>query len=35
MATANQEYQSQLRQLAELILAVAGESVTVMKRNAP
>jgi hypothetical protein len=35
MATANQEYQSQLRQLAELMLAVAGESVTVMKRNAP
>ena len=35
MATANQEYQSQLCQIAELILAVAGESVTVMKRNAP
>ena len=35
MATSNQEHQSQLRQLAELILAVAGESVTVMKRNAP
>ena len=35
MATANQENRSQLRQLAELILAVAGESVTVMKRNAP
>jgi hypothetical protein len=35
MATANQEQQSQLRQLAELILAVAGESVTVMKRSAP
>ena len=35
MATANQEHQSQLRQLAELMLAVAGESVTVMKRNAP
>ena len=35
MATANQENQSQLRQLAELILAVAGESVTVMKRSAP
>lgn len=35
MATANQELQSQLRQLAELILAVAGESVTVMKRTAP
>jgi len=35
MATANHEQQSQLRQIAELILAVAGESVTVMKRNAP
>ena len=35
MAIANQEHQSQLRQLAELILAVAGESVTVIKRNAP
>ena len=35
MATANQEHQTQLRQLAELMLAVAGESVTVMKRNAP
>ncbi|HEX7093215.1 MAG TPA: hypothetical protein VF205_06025 [Nitrospiraceae bacterium] len=35
MATDNQENQSQLRQLAELILAVAGESVTVMKRTAP
>ena len=35
MATANQEHQSQLRQIAELILAVAGESVTVIKRNAP
>lgn len=35
MATADQEHQSQLPQLAELILAVAGESVTVMKRNAP
>ena len=34
MATANQEHQSELRQLAELILAVAGESVSVMKRNA-
>ena len=34
MATANQEHLSQLRQLAELILAVAGESVTVMKRTA-
>ena len=35
MATTNQEHQTQLRQLAELLLAVAGESVTVMKRNAP
>ncbi|TKB68131.1 MAG: hypothetical protein E8D47_01275 [Nitrospira sp.] len=35
MATANQEHQPQLRQLAELILAVAGESVSVMKRSAP
>ena len=35
MATANQENQMQSRQLAELMLAVAGESVTVMKRNAP
>ena len=35
MATANQDNPSQLRQLAELILAVAGESVTVMKRNTP
>jgi len=35
MATANQETQTQLRQIAELMLAVAGESVTVMKRNAP
>ena len=35
MATADQEHQSQLRQIAELMLAVAGESVTVMKRNAP
>jgi hypothetical protein len=35
MVTANQEHQTQLRQLAELLLAVAGESVTVMKRNAP
>jgi hypothetical protein len=35
MTTAKQEYQPQLQQLAELILAVAGESVTVMKRSAP
>jgi len=35
MATVDQEHQSQLRQIAELMLAVAGESVVVMKRNAP
>ncbi len=35
MATANTEYKEQLRQLAELMLAVSGESVTMMKRNAP
>ncbi|OAI44515.1 hypothetical protein AYO43_09055 [Nitrospira sp. SCGC AG-212-E16] len=35
MATTNQEHQTPLRQLAELMLAVAGESVVVMKRNAP
>jgi len=35
MAIANQEHQTQLRQLADLMLAVAGESVSVMKRNAP
>mgnify|MGYP001765135162 CR=1 FL=1 len=35
MATANKEYQPQLRQLAELMLAVSGESVSMMKRNAP
>lgn len=35
MANADQEHQSQLRQIAELMLAVAGESVVVMKRNAP
>jgi hypothetical protein len=35
VAIANQEHQSQLRQIAELMLAVAGESVVVMKRNAP
>ena len=35
MGTANTEYQSQLRQLAELMLAVSGESITIMKRNAP
>lgn len=35
MATANAEYRDQLRQLAELMLAVSGESVTLMKKNAP
>ena len=35
MATAKTEYQQQLRTLAELMLAVSGESVTVMKKNAP
>ncbi len=35
MATANTQYREQLRQLAELMLAVSGESVTMMKRNAP
>ena len=35
MATAKTEYQQQLRSLAELMLAVSGESVTVMKKNAP
>ncbi|MFO0700999.1 MAG: hypothetical protein U0236_17385 [Nitrospira sp.] len=35
MATATTEYKDQLRQLAELMLAVSGESVTMMKRNAP
>ena len=35
MATANTPYQERLRQLAELMLAVSGESVTMMKRNAP
>ncbi|MBX3304245.1 MAG: hypothetical protein KF693_18690, partial [Nitrospira sp.] len=35
MATTNPEYKEQLRQLAELMLAVSGESVTMMKRNAP
>lgn len=35
MATAHFQYKEQLRQLAELMLAVAGESVTMMKRNAP
>lgn len=35
MGTANKEYHAQLRQLAELMLAVSGESVSMMKRNAP
>ena len=35
MATAKTEYQQQLRSLAELMLAVSGESVTVMKKHAP
>ena len=35
MATANTAYQERLRQLAELMLAVSGESVTMMKRAAP
>ena len=35
MATAKSEYQQQLRTIAELMLAVSGESVTMMKRNAP
>jgi len=35
MATAKTEYQQQLRTLAELMLAVSGESVTVMKKTTP
>jgi hypothetical protein len=35
MATTKTPYHPQLRQLAELMLAVAGESVTVMKKHAP
>jgi hypothetical protein len=35
MANTIPEYQTQLRQLAELMLAVSGESVTMMKRTAP
>ncbi len=35
MATATTEYKECLRQLAELMLAVSGESVTMMKRHAP
>ncbi len=33
MATTTTEYKDRLRQLAELMLAVSGESVTMMKRN--
>jgi len=35
MASTKIEYQQQLRALAELMLAVSGESVTVLKKNAP
>lgn len=35
MVTAKTEHQQQLRTLAELMLAVSGESVTVMKKAAP
>ena len=35
MGTSKKLYSEQLRGIAELILTVAGESVTVMKRNAP
>jgi hypothetical protein len=35
VGTSKNPSSEQLRQIAELILAVAGESVTVMKRNAP
>ena len=35
MAPAKLEYKEQLRRLAELMLAVSGESVTLMKRNVP
>jgi hypothetical protein len=35
VGTSKNSYSEQLRGIAELILAVAGESVTVMKRNAP
>jgi len=35
MAIATTEYKERLRQLAELMLAVSGESVTMMKRTAP
>lgn len=35
MGTSKNPYSEQLRGIAELILAIAGESVSVMKRNAP
>ena len=35
MATTNTSYSEQQRSLADLMLAVAGESVTVLKKNAP
>jgi hypothetical protein len=35
VGTSKNPYSEQLRGIAELILAIAGESVTVMKRNAP
>ena len=35
VGTSKNPYSEQLRGIAELLLAVAGESVTVMKRNAP
>lgn len=35
MATTTTEYKERLRQLAELMLAVSGESVTMMKHTAP
>jgi len=35
MAATNTAYSEQLRQLAELMLGVSGESVTMMKRHAP
>ena len=35
MTTATTQYKERLRRLAELMLAVSGESVTMMKRNAP
>lgn len=35
MGTSKQPYSAQHRAIAELMLAVAGESVTVMKKNAP